>query len=348
MGDRAGCLSLELIRTVVLSRRSYALHGEAVSHLRRGSVNTFEKRVSAATPSTTPSIPDRCKVSGEFLHWNTTAGRPDPCDRGKGTNGRGGNGELEIKVLGASGSEAPGHGCPAFLIDGRLLLDAGTIACSLDIREECGIRHILLTHAHFDHFKGIPFLLDNRVIRNSGNAITVVSGRDVLDELKNNIFNDRIWPDFSRIPSPAHPVLKYRAVVPSRPVTIDGYRVVLERVDHSVPAYGFIVEDSAKKAVAYTGDTGPTDRFWKKMAAHDVKCVIVETSFPNRLETPARMFGHLTPALLEQEIAKMPGPPSRIFVVHLKPHCRREIQAEIEALGRRDIEVLKEGDVLDF
>jgi cAMP phosphodiesterase len=255
---------------------------------------------------------------------------------------------LKIKVLGASGSEAPGHSCPAFLIDGRLLLDAGTIALSLNIREERGIRQILLTHAHFDHFKGIPFLLDNLVIRNTGNTITVVSGRDVLDELKNNIFNDRIWPDFSRIPTPAHPVLKYRAVAPSRPVTIDGYRVVMEKVDHTVPAYGFIVEDSGKKAIAYAGDTGPTVRFWKKMAAHDVKCVIVETSFPNRLEKLALMSGHLTPALLEKEIAKIPGPPPRIFVMHLKPQYLPEIEGEIEALRHGSIEFLKEGEVLSF
>lgn len=253
---------------------------------------------------------------------------------------------MKIKVLGASGSETPGHDCPAFLIDGKILLDAGTVAVSLNIREEHSLQHILLTHAHFDHIKGIPFLLDNLVIRNTGNIITVLSGKDVLDDLRKNIFNDRIWPDFSRIPTPSHPALKYQTIRPARPVEIDGYRVVMEKVHHTVPAYGYIVENGAKKAIAYTGDTGPTDRFWERLAANRVECLIVETSFPNRLEELALASGHLTPALLEKEIAKMKSPPPKICVMHLKPQHLSEIEREILALGRKDIELLKDGDIL--
>jgi len=131
---------------------------------------------------------------------------------------------LKIKVLGASGSEVPGHSCPAFLIDGKILLDAGTIAVSLNIREEHSLQHIFLTHAHFDHIKGIPFLLDNLVIRNTGNTITILSGKDVLDTLKKNIFNDRIWPDFTRIPTPEKPVLRYRTGKRNISKTIDIFR----------------------------------------------------------------------------------------------------------------------------
>jgi cAMP phosphodiesterase len=257
-----------------------------------------------------------------------------------------GGGALKIKVLGASGSEVPGHSCPAFLVDGKILLDAGTVAVSLNIREEHSLQHIFLTHAHFDHIKGIPFLLDNLVIRNTGNTITVLSGKDVLDDLKKNIFNDRIWPDFSKLPTSEHPVLKYKAINPARPVEIDGYRVVMEKVHHTVPAYGYIVENIAKKAIAYTGDTGPTERFWERMAAHNVKCLIVETSFPNRLEKLALTTGHLTPSLLEKEIAKMPDPLPRIYVMHLKPQYLPEIEVEIEALERANIDFLKEGDVI--
>ncbi|PWB67627.1 MAG: MBL fold metallo-hydrolase [Deltaproteobacteria bacterium] len=253
---------------------------------------------------------------------------------------------MKIKVLGASGSEVPGHSCPALLIDGKILLDAGTIAVALNIREERSLRHILLTHAHFDHIKGIPFLLDNLVTRNTGNTVTVLSGRDVLDDLRKNIFNGRIWPDFTRLPDPAHPALQYRAIRPERPVKVDEYSVVMERVHHTVPAYGYIVEDGARKAVGYTGDTGPTDRFWKSMAARDVKCLIVETSFPDRLETLALASGHLTPSLLEKEIAKMRPPPPKIYVMHLKPQYLSEIEAEVEALGRGNIEFLKEGEVI--
>lgn len=255
-------------------------------------------------------------------------------------------GSLKIKVLGASGSEVPGHNCPAFLIDGKILLDAGTIAISLNIREERSLRKILLTHAHFDHIKGIPFLLDNLVIRSTGNTITVLSGKDVLDDLRKNIFNDRIWPDFTKIPTRRNPVLRYRAIRPSGSVDIDGYKVMMEKVNHTVPAYGFIVSNRGKNALAYAGDTGPTDRFWKKLAACDVKCLIVETSFPNRLEKLALASGHLTPSLLEKEIGKMRAPPERIRVMHLKPQYIKEIEAEIEALERENIDFLREGEMI--
>ena len=253
---------------------------------------------------------------------------------------------MRIKVLGAAGSEVPGHNCPAFLIDGKILLDAGTIALSLNIREEHSLGWILLTHAHFDHIKGIPFLLDNLVTRSTGNTITIASGKDVLNDLKKNIFNDRIWPDFSRIPTRAHPVLRYKNIGTTRPFRINGYRITMEKVHHTVPAYGYIVEKPGNKAIAYTGDTGPTDRFWERMASHDVKYLITETSFPNRLEKLALTTGHLTPSLLEREIEKMSPPPEKIFIMHLKPQFLNEIEMEIRALEHDNIEFLKDGEVI--
>jgi ribonuclease BN (tRNA processing enzyme) len=253
---------------------------------------------------------------------------------------------LRIKVLGASGSEVPGHNCPAFLVDGTFLLDAGTIGISLNIREETSIRQILLTHAHFDHIKGIPFLLDNLVIRETGNTVTVMSGKEVIDDLKKNIFNDRIWPDFTKIPTPEKPVLQYRALSPSRPADLNGYKVFLQKVHHTVPAYGYVIEKGNGKAFAYTGDTGPTDLFWREMSGHDVQCLIVEVSFPDRLEELSMKSGHLTPALLRGEIAKMSPCPPRILVMHVKPQYLGEIEKEVHALRHSGMELLKEGEII--
>lgn len=251
-----------------------------------------------------------------------------------------------IKVLGASGSEVPGHYCPAFTVDGKILLDAGTIGISLNISEENQIRYILLTHAHFDHIKGIPFMLDNLVVRETGSTVTVMSGQEVIDDLKQNIFNDRIWPDFTRIPTPDAPVLRFGTVRPGDEETIDGYRVTAERVSHTVPSYGYILEKEGGKIIAYSGDTGPTDLFWKKVGTRNVSCLIVEVSFPNRMEEIALQSGHLTPSLLAKEIAKMKTPPPRIYLIHAKPQHQQEIEKEIPALGREDIRFLIKGEVL--
>lgn len=251
---------------------------------------------------------------------------------------------MMIKVLGSAGSEAPGHDSPAFLVDGKLLLDAGTVAKALNIREERDLRCILLTHAHLDHVKGIPFLLDNRASRGSGTAITVMSGKEVLADLRRHVFNGRIWPDFTKIPSASRPALRYRALTTARSCRVEGYRVAMVRVSHAVAAYGYVVEDRDGASVAYTGDTGPTVRFWKRMASHDVKALITEASFPNRLEKLALASGHLTPNLLGREIAKMSPPPAKIYVMHLKPRFEREIEAEIRALGLDNVGFLRGGE----
>lgn len=253
---------------------------------------------------------------------------------------------MKIKVLGASGSEIPGHNLPAFLIDGVMLLDAGTIGLSLTNDEQWKIRNILVTHAHLDHIKGIPFLLDNCVVKRKRHSITVMSGRDVLSDIKKNVFNDRIWPDFTIIPNKGNPVLKFRAIHPSRSIHINGYQVLCERVTHSVPAYGYIVLGRNNKAIAYTGDTGPTERLWKKMTKVNLCCLITEVSFPNRLSSLARISGHLTSSLLKLELRKMKTLPSKIYITHAKPHYMNAIQKEIKALGMNNIEILQSNSVI--
>ena len=79
-----------------------------------------------------------------------------------------------------------------------------------------------------------------------------------------------------------------------------------------------------------------------------VNCLIVETSFPNRMESTALQSGHLTPSLLGKEIAKMKAPPPRIYLTHVKPQYQPEIEKEISAIGRRDIRFLIKGEILEI
>ena len=255
---------------------------------------------------------------------------------------------MNIKVLGASGSEVSGHRCPAFCVDDTILLDAGTIGLSLNIKEESRIRYIFLTHSHFDHIKGLPFMLDNLVTRERTTGVTVISAKEVIEGLRKNIFNDKIWPDFTRIPTPEAPVLRFRTVPPSREVKFDGYRLVLVKVNHTVPAYGIILTGQEGKSIAYTGDTGPTDRFWKKVEKYRVEHLIAESSFPNRLEQLARKTGHLTPSLLDAEIRKMKKPPKHIYLMHAKPQYFPEIDHEVRGLTRNSIRYLRQGEVLSI
>jgi ribonuclease BN (tRNA processing enzyme) len=250
---------------------------------------------------------------------------------------------MRIKVLGSCGSEVPGHNPPAFLVDDFLLLDAGTVSLSLDPEAQCKITHIFLTHAHFDHIKAIPFLLDNLVLSEQDCQLTILSGREVIADLRKNIFNKRIWPDFTALPNPERPVMRYQEVTPGDPVTVRGYRVYATTVDHGVPAYGYLIENATRVSLIYTGDTGPTEKIWRLMDEHQVKALIIEVSFPDEMIGVAMASGHLTPSLLASEMQKMPTLPDKIYVTHLKPFYRDAIKSQLAGLNHPGIEVLEDG-----
>jgi len=77
-----------------------------------------------------------------------------------------------------------------------------------------------------------------------------------------------------------------------------------------------------------------------------VRHLIAESSFPNRLEELALKTGHLTPALLKKEIAKMGNPPPKIYLMHAKPQYFPEIEQEIRGIARDTIRYLRQEEVL--
>jgi 3',5'-cyclic-nucleotide phosphodiesterase len=122
----------------------------------------------------------------------------------------------------------------------------------------------------------------------------------------------------------------------------DALTVVPIMVNHTVPACGFIVHDG-EGALVFSGDTGPTDRLWEvARGLGDVRAVIVETSFPDRLEALAAASGHLTPGLLARELDKMP--PCPVWVYHIKPMFYDETVEELDKLDGR-VRVLQDGEI---
>jgi ribonuclease BN (tRNA processing enzyme) len=253
---------------------------------------------------------------------------------------------VKLKVIGSSGGEFPGYNSPAFLIDNTILLDAGTIGAFLDEASQWRIRNILITHAHLDHIKGIPFLADNLVIKKKEHTVKVISISSVLNALKKNLLNNRIWPDFTIISTATKPVLMLRAIIPGKPFKISSYTITAHKVSHSVPAVGYIIEDKKGRRLLYTGDTGPTDSIWK--SAGEINCAIIEVSFPNRLKAMALKTGHLTSRLLLKEISKMEPLPERILITHPKPLYRKQIKKEIRDLPLKNIKILKDGETYEI
>jgi ribonuclease BN (tRNA processing enzyme) len=252
---------------------------------------------------------------------------------------------MRLQILGSAGAEFPNFRPPAFLIDGHLLLDAGTIGSVLSEEEQWKIKDIFITHSHLDHIRSIPALADNIIMKNLKHSVTVHSTTDVISALRDHIFNGVIWPDFTKLPSSENPVITYATVEPYKECVVKGYSIQTIPVNHTVPAVGFKVT-SGGKTLVYTGDTGPTEDIWKFCSGVDA--LIVEVSFPNNMESLAQITKHLTSSMLIEELAKIDVLPGHILITHPKPQYYDIIRSEIECLGIQGIELLHDGSLYDI
>lgn len=252
---------------------------------------------------------------------------------------------MKLRVLGSAGAELPDFRPPAFLLDDQLLLDAGTIGSVLSEEEQRKIHTIFVTHSHLDHIRSIPALADNIIIKNHLHSVSVQSTAEVIAALHNHLFNNIIWPDFTRIPSADNPVLKFTTIIPYQEYTVHEYRVTAIPVNHTVPTVGYLVK-SGGRALVYTGDTGPTEEIWTYCSGADA--LIVEVSFPDSMKDLAQLTKHLTPSMLVEELEKIEVLPKLILITHPKPQYYDIIRKEVDGLAIAGVELLRDGSVYNI
>jgi len=253
---------------------------------------------------------------------------------------------MKIRVLGASGSKLPGFGLTSFLLDKTALIDTGAAASMLDFDELQMIETVFLSHIHIDHSLGLLLMADNLAGCNK-KPIAIASLPDVLDGLRRHLFNNQVWPDFTAIPDRKRAVFKLCPLRENRTVRIGKYTVKAVRVSHSVPTAGFIISDG-KSSLLYTADTRATERIWQEAKkVGNLKAVLVETSFPNRLQRLADVSGHLTPQSLSREVAGS-GLKIPFYVFHIKAMFVKEVEREITGLKSSLIQLAREGAQYNF
>jgi len=253
---------------------------------------------------------------------------------------------MEVKVLGRSGAELPGHRPPSYLLNDKILFDTGSLTNVLDIRGQWKIGHIFITHPHLDHIMGIPFLADNLIFRKTKHRVNILSIPPVIKTIRKSLLDGSIWPDFTVIPNRHAAILNLIELRAGRTIRIRGCSITPYPVNHSVPAAGYLVEDKKGRRFLYTGDTGPTEAIWKKLGEKQLHCLIIETSFPNRMEEIAIRTGHLTPRLLGKELQKIKNLPEKIFVTYLKPPYFNTIRKELQKLKIKNLKLLRHGEII--
>ncbi|TYO95693.1 beta-lactamase family protein [Geothermobacter ehrlichii] len=254
---------------------------------------------------------------------------------------------MKIKVLGSYGSRLPGFHTSSLLIDDRLLVDAGTVTAILDLEEQATIDDVLLTHAHLDHMVDLAFLVDNVLTRRT-HPLRIWAPAAVLDSLHRNLFNDEVWPDFTRIPQPDRPVLRFCPLPDEGRTRVAGIEVEWRWTRHPVPTAGYLLRADGA-AMLFSGDTATTDAVWRLgRECPELKLAFVETSFPDRLRGLAEASGHLTPAMLATELSKLDRPDVPVLVFHVKPQFLGEVESELKELGDDRISLLEGGEIFEI
>ncbi len=263
-----------------------------------------------------------------------------------------------LNVLGCSGSIAAGCKTTAFLLDGDVLIDAGTGVGDLSLDALARIDHILISHSHLDHVLAIGLLADSVMRVRSANGcgpIRVHALPETLAALRTHIFNGAIWPDFTRLPSAEHPVLELVSFEVGEVLVLNGKRIEVLSASHTVPAVGFAVECGAAVEETeprgwwvYTGDTGPNPVLWERLRTMRVAHLIIETAFSDEERQVARVSRHLCPAALGHELAQLAGSVD-VHITHIKPGEVDAVMTEIGRLGTAHrIHALAAGQAMDL
>jgi ribonuclease BN (tRNA processing enzyme) len=247
---------------------------------------------------------------------------------------------MELRVLGCAGGEAEGSRLTGLLVNGTVALDAGSLTQALSVPEQARIRQIFISHSHLDHICTLPFFTKN-LFGHIDVPVEIRALPETLDALRRHLFNDEIWPDFSVIPSPDRPIIRFSEIRPGQTYEVEGLRVTPVPVNHLVPCVGYRVEDD-HSAFIFTSDTAETDEIYRVAnGTENLKLFITEASFPNRQEWLAQAAKHLTPAMLGRELRKLKAKVP-VGIYHLTPGDRPAMLPELAALKDPRLSLLEQ------
>jgi cAMP phosphodiesterase len=236
---------------------------------------------------------------------------------------------VKLQVLGCAG----GIGglekfTTCFLLDHDVLIDAGSGITKLSMEQLCAIDHIFITHSHLDHVFGLALLVDS-VLGRRKSPITVHASEEVIATLKTHLFNWKIWPDFSVIPSPGNGVLYWETMPKMSTVEINGRFIQSHPVNHTVDAVAYWVHNQ-RDGFLFTGDLSTSPDLWAHFSEVDMLSqVFIDCSFPNSEIDIAHASRHYCPQTLLADIHGM-SRNIRYAVTHLKPGQEDLIMKELQ------------------
>ena len=253
-----------------------------------------------------------------------------------------------IKVLGASGSKAKNHNTTSFQIFKDIIIDAGNVLNALG-NETKDINHIFLTHSHADHIADLPFIIET-FFEERSSPLTIYALEETIDVLQKHSFNNKIWPDFTKIKLLKNDnfSLILKPIKINETINIHNYFIKAIHAEHIAGSCGYIVTKKNQSFII-SGDTYINPILWEEINNNKtIKSLIIECSFPDKLENLATLTKHLTPSLIAKQLQNLKRKDISIFFYHLKPTYKKELLNDIKKhkLLNYHGKILKEGDVI--
>ena len=253
----------------------------------------------------------------------------------------------DIKFLGVGGSRKNAQGSTCVQVADHIVIDAGNIINGLG-EEAYKVEHIFLTHSHLDHIVDIAFLVDN-IYSHLKKPIKIYGLEETLKALEVHLFNDTIWPDFKHISlsHSAQKALEFVVLEPYETYSFEDVTLKPIPVSHTVPTCAYVIKKKDFSTLFAT-DTYITRSMWETMDLDDsIDSLIVDVSFPSRMEKLSYESKHLTPKLLKEELEKA-NRDFDVFITHIKPAFKKEVMDELRAYGLLEgrNRVLRDGEYL--
>jgi len=255
---------------------------------------------------------------------------------------------MKVRILGCSGGIGGRHlRTTSLLIDDDILIDAGTGVGDLTMAELALIHHVFITHTHLDHIACLPLMADT-IGDMRDKPLTVYAQPASIEILRNHVFNWSVWPDFTEIPSPEKPFLRFEPVKLGQSVKFGWRTITPLPANHTVPAVGYQV-DSGHASLVFTGDTTACPELWLAVnKISNLRYLIIETAFSNHERKLAVMSKHLCPSMLAEELLNLQSK-TELFITHLKPgQIELTMQEVEESVGEFKPRMLQNNHEFEF
>ena len=241
----------------------------------------------------------------------------------------------EITILGAYGTKGDGYETTCFLLNDRHVMDAGNLLKGLG--QKCAeLDTVWLSHSHLDHIVEIAFLLDC-FFEKRKKSLTIAGLPETIKIIQKHFLNELIWPDFSKINlvNSDIPAVSYMPIEIGRRYEIGpGEFIEPFKTNHTVPSCGYVVTKEGS-SVAITADTYISYSVWDIVNSRkELNALVIECSFPSRMDVLAKESKHLTPKLLEMELDKLKREDVAVYINHIKPNAKSQIEKELAQSNR--------------